>query len=47
MSIILIRLSRLTDENSTKDRVLVGTVLNVIGIAVAAIGLIIFLAVVT
>lgn len=46
IGVVGLLLNREVDENNTKDRVLVGTVLNVMGIAVAAIGLIIFLAII-
>ena len=47
LGIVGLLLNREVDDYNTKGKKLVGTVLNVIGIAVAAIGLIIFLAVVT
>lgn len=47
IGVVGLLLNREVTEANTKDRVLVGTVLNVMGIAVAAIGLIIFLAVIT
>ena len=47
IGVVGLLLNREVTEANTKDRVLVGTVLNVMGIAVAAIGLVIFLAVIT
>lgn len=47
VGVVGLLLNREVDENNTKDRVLVGTILNAIGIIMAAVGLIIFLAVIT
>lgn len=47
VGVVGLLLNREVDENNTKDRVLVGTILNAIGVVLAAIGLIIFLAVIT
>ena len=46
VGIVGLLLNREVDETNTKDRVLVGTILNAIGIVLAAVGLIIFLAVI-
>lgn len=46
IGVVGLLLNREVDENNTKDRVLVGTILNAVGIALAAIGLVIFLAII-
>ena len=46
VGVVGLLLNREVDENNTKDRVLVGTILNAIGIILAAVGLIIFLAII-
>ena len=46
IGVVGLLLNRDVDENNTKDRVLVGTILNTIGIILAAVGLIIFLAII-
>lgn len=46
IGVVGLLLNREVDENNTKDRVLVGTILNTIGIILAAVGLIIFLAII-
>lgn len=47
MGIVGLLFDREVTETNTKSRVLVGTVLNAIGIALASVGLIIFLVVIT
>ena len=46
IGVVGLLLNREVDETNTKDRVLVGTILNTIGIILAAVGLIIFLAII-
>ena len=46
IGVVGLLLNREVDETNTKDRVLVGTTLNAIGIILAAVGLIIFLAII-
>lgn len=46
IGVVGLLLNREVDETNTKDRVLVGTILNAIGIILAAVGLIIFLAII-
>ena len=46
IGVVGLLLNKEVDENNTKDRVLVGTILNTIGIILAAVGLIIFLAII-
>ena len=46
IGVVGLLLNREVDETNTKDRVLVGTILNTIGIILASVGLIIFLAII-
>ena len=46
IGVVGLLLNREVDENNTKDRVLVGTILNTVGIILAAVGLIILLAII-
>lgn len=46
IGVVGLLLNREVTEANTKDRVLVGTILNTIGIILAAVGLIIFLAII-
>ena len=46
IGVVGLLLNREVDETNTKDRVLVGTILNTVGIILAAVGLIIFLAII-
>ena len=46
VGIVGLLLNREVDKTNTKDRVLVGTIVNAIGIVLAAVGLIIVLAVI-